>query len=93
MPGGQLAPLVEGEDGVVERAVVQFGHAAGDEEEVVSAGRLAERPGPRPVRVSASAPRVVGQGLGVVAARPQLGEHEELHTLGRGSVDHAKGDR
>ena len=95
VPGGQLAPRVEGEGGVVQhaRAVHALGHAAGDKEQAVPAGRLAQRAGPAARR---AARRRAGRRLAASRGRSRTTTARAaraVDTLGRGGVDHAQGDR
>ena len=51
-----------------------------------------EAPAPGAVARFRRLARVLGQGGRVVAARPELGEDEELDAAGRGQVDHVERD-
>ncbi len=93
VPGGKVTLGIEHQHRVVHRAVfTELGQAPGDEE-AVSPRPLGEAHRPWTVPRLGVPPCVVGQRLGVVAARPQLGQDEQLHPAGGGVVDHAQGDR
>ena len=93
VPGHQLAPRVEDERGVVHVPVVELGHAPGGQVEAEGPRRLGQALGARPLPRFGVVPRVGGQRLGVVAARPQLGQHHQLDAASRRVLHHAQGHR
>ena len=91
VPGRELAAGVEDERRVVDEAVLaQLGHAAGGQPHLAPPGRLAQLFRARPVARLGVRPGIPGQRLGVVAAGPQLRQHQELDAARRGVVHHAE---
>ncbi len=93
MPGDQPAVRVEDQRRVVHGSrPPRLGHAA-RQEEAVTPRRLGQARRARPVPRLGVTPRVLGQRLGVVAARPQLGQHEQLDAARGRPLDHAQRHR
>ncbi len=94
VPGPQPPVGVEDEGGVVDLPVVaQLGDASSGEEQVVPPRRVRQALGARPLPRFGVVPGILGERLGVVAARPELGQDEQLDTSCRRPLDHAQGDR
>ena len=91
VPGLQLALGIEDEGGVVHAAVVtQLGHGPGRQPHGAPPGRLAEGGRAGPVQRLGIRPRILGQGLGVVATRPELGQQQKFDATRCGVVHHAE---